>query len=116
MSGIVFLKTNARKKVKDFYINEVGMELWLEWADCIVLKHGNMLLGFCDRAELDTQGCYTFLYDTKEEVDALHEKFKDIATSEPKENSKYEIYNFFTKDPEGRTVEFQAFLRPTNPI
>jgi len=37
-------------------------------------------------------------------------QLKDIATTEPKENTKYRIYNSFGVDPEGRKVEFQHFL------
>jgi nitroreductase len=39
----------------------------------------------------------------------MFNRFKNQATSEPAHNDKYGIYNFFIKDPESRTVEFQAF-------
>ena len=31
-------------------------------------------------------------------------------------NEQYQIYQFFAEDPEGRTLEFQAFLHPVEPI
>lgn len=40
----------------------------------------------------------------------------DIATTGPRENTKYRIYHFFGVDPEGRTVEFRHFLHPVPPI
>jgi len=42
----------------------------------------------------------------------MYAKFKDVATTEPRENTKYRIYNFFGRDPEGRAIEFQCFLHP----
>jgi hypothetical protein len=46
----------------------------------------------------------------------MYDQLKQISTSEPAVNEKYQIYNFFTKDPEGRTLEFQAFLHPIEPV
>lgn len=37
---------------------------------------------------------------------------KDTADAEPRENKDYKIYQFFAKDPEGRTLEFQYFMHP----
>ena len=112
MAGIIFLKTKDLKTIRDYYISKIGMKVWLEQADCVVLRHGNMLLGFCERDEIDNNGIITFFYGENSEVDKIYDKFKDDAIDEPKENPKYEIYHFFTKDPEQRIVEFQAFLHP----
>lgn len=92
------------------------MYVWLEQEDCIILSHGNLLLGFCDRESPEINGMITFFYPSKEDVDAMYEMLSHIATSEPKENEKYEIYQFFAQDPEGRVIEFQAFLHPIEPI
>lgn len=112
MSGIIFLKTAVIEEMRRFYIEEVGMTLWLDQGGCIILRHGNFLLGFCSAEVAETEGCITFYYDSKEEVDAMCRKFASISTSQPIENPKYRIYNFFARDPEGRTVEFQKFLHP----
>jgi nitroreductase len=72
------------------------------------------LFGFCQREQVDKQGIITFFYDKKEEVDWFYEKFKEIAISEPSVNQKYGIYQFFTKDPEGRKLEFQYFDYPVD--
>ena len=112
MAGIIFLKTMNLQTIKDYYISMIGMELWLEQADCIVLKHGNMLLGFCAREEVDNNGIITFVYRAKNDVDRMYDKFRDDAEDKPKENAKYRIYHFFTRDPEQRNVEFQCFLHP----
>lgn len=60
----------------------------------------------------DLQGMYTFVYPSKEQVDEMYDKLKDIADDRPRHNERYRIYQFFAKDPEGRNLEFQAFLHP----
>ncbi len=116
MNGIVFLKTQNLDRLTEFYINQIGCGLWLEQADCRIFKHGNLLLGFCNREQTDTCGIITFFYATREEVDRMFSKFKSIAISEPKENEKYQIYNFFAKDPDGRMIEFQWFMHEVGEI
>lgn len=121
MSGIIFLGTNDLDGIRDYYINQVGMELWLEQADCIILRHGNLLLGFCQRGEVQKGGIITIFYPNAEDVDQRYEELRSGSDTgpganqqdPPKRNPKYDIYHFFTQDPEGRTVEFQAFLHRT---
>ena len=112
MAGIIFLKTKDRKKIVRFYQEKVGMEIWFEQADCTILKHGNLLLGFCQRDSIDKSGIITFFYQTRAEVNQMFDKFKEKADDKPCENPKYRIYHFFAHDPEGRTIEFQYFLDP----
>jgi len=112
VAGIVFLKTRRYELVLRFYRERVGMTVWLTQADCTILKHGNMLLGFCQREAADTQGMVTFVYPESSDVDRMHRLMRDVAEAEPKTNEKYRIYHFFAQDPEGRSVEFQAFLDP----
>jgi hypothetical protein len=116
LAGIVFFRTTMLQEIVEFYVSEVGMHIWLEQADCVILSHGNLLLGFCDRDTPEVDGMITFFYPTREDVDAMYNLLNHIATSEPKEFEKYEIYQFFAQDPEGRAIEFQAFLRPIEPI
>ncbi len=114
MSGIIFYRTDNLERLREFYINEIGMRLWLEQADCIILKHGNLLLGFCDRGEIEKDGMITFFFETRDEVDVFYKKFKDQADDKPRYNEKYDIYQFFSKDPDGRTLEFQYFESDMN--
>lgn len=121
MSGIIFLKTRSLETVKEFYEGRIGMEVWLFQEDCIILKHGNLLLGFCEKpdmteAEIENGGLITFFYKTWEEVYDLHRKFSDIVEGELKVNEKYNIYHFFARDPEGRLIEFQQFLEPVEDV
>ncbi len=112
MSGIVFLKTTNLKKITDFYINSIGCRIWMDQGDCIILSHGNFLLGFCEREKTDRDGILTFFYESREEVDEMYQQFQDIAVSPPEFNRNYPIYNFFAKDPDGRDIEFQSFTEP----
>ena len=116
LGGIVFLRTAQFDAVRSFYLARVGMTVWLEQPDIAILRHGNLLVGFHRQSSPDLDGLLTFFYDTKEKVDAMYAQLKDIATTQPKENSTYRIYNFFGVDPEGRKVEFQHFLHPVPEI
>jgi hypothetical protein len=116
MAGIVFFRTTMLQEIVEFYVSEVGMRVWLEQADCVILSHGNLLLGFCDRETPEVDGMITFFYPTKEGVDEMYSQLSHIATTEPEVSEKYEIYQFFARDPEGRAIEFQAFLRQIEPI
>jgi hypothetical protein len=111
-SGIVFFSTQKLEAMKSFYIERIGCELWIDQGACILLRYGNLLVGFCEsqRADLDT--LITFFYANKEDVDKMYEKFRSVSVAPPKENEKYRIYHFYAKDPEGRSIEFQTFLHP----
>lgn len=121
LGGLVFLKTSMRESLVDFYTNTIGMSIWLEQPNITILSHGNMILGFnqIDNTTAtipDTQGMYTFVYPSKEQVDIMFDKLKDIADRAPRENERYKIYQFFATDPEGRQLEFQAFLHPLTAV
>lgn len=116
MTGITFFGTRALEAVVAFYTDRLGASVWLEQPDCTVLQYDNQLLGFCNREVAETDGTLTFVVEDREAVDALRDDLADVARDEPVENERYEIYQFFADDPEGRTVEVQAFLHPTEPV
>ena len=47
MCGIIFFKTQKLAELRNFYINKVGCELWMDQKDCLIFRAGNMLFGFC---------------------------------------------------------------------
>jgi nitroreductase len=112
----VFLTATDLARVRSFYGEELGMTVWLEQADCLLLRHGNMVLGFCERGDDGFDGLLTFVYPSREGVDRMYRRLRDRVESAPEENDKYGIYQFFALDPDGRRLEFQAFLHPTEPI
>ncbi len=114
MSGIVFFKTRELEKIKTFYTNVIGCDLWLDQGACIIFQHGNLLAGFCSSDKTETEGILTFFYPCAEQVDSMYQKIKLRADGPPRTNSKFRIYQFFARDPEGRTLEFQYFQHPVN--
>lgn len=115
MSGIVFYRTTNLEMINKFYANKIGMKIWLNQPDCLILNHGNMMLGFCEGATIDHEGMMTFFYPHREDVDRMYELMKNYRTSELVMNKKYSIYQFFASDPEGRALEIQSFLHPLPP-
>jgi len=114
VSGIVFLRTREFERVVAFYRERVGMTVWLEQPGIAILRHGNLLLGFHWQDDADTQGVFSFVYETAIEVDSMYQRLADVALGPPKENPRYRIYHFYAKDPEGRRIEFQQFLHPVS--
>ena len=110
MAGIVFFGTEDLKKTEKFYTERIGMKLWHDQGKCVILRHENMLLGFCGGKKETESTCITFFFTSRDEVDIMYRELKDISTSEPKLNEKFNIYHFWAKDPEERTLEFQYFL------
>ena len=111
-SGIVFFSTSKLDEIKDFYIERIGCELWLDQGSCAILKYGNLLIGFCQGQEADLDTLITFFFENKADVDEMYDELKASAQAAPKENKKYRIYHFYARDPEGRSMEFQSFLHP----
>jgi len=116
LAGIVFFRTEMLEEIVNFYVNDIGMHIWLEQEDCTILSHGNLLLGFCHRDIGEREGMITFFYPSEDDVDMMYKMIERIATTEPVVNERYQIYQFFAEDPEGRALEFQAFLHPVEPI
>ena len=115
MSGLIFLPTSDLRAAIAFYQSKLGMDLWLDQGDCAGMQHGNLLLGFCERSGEPFEGIITLFYETWEEVDATYLTLEDLAEGPPEENEAYRIYHFFARDPEGRRLEFQAFLHELRP-
>jgi hypothetical protein len=117
--GLTFLKTRDRPGIVDFYRTRIGMDVWLEQPDITILSFGNFLVGFHHKPheEPELAGMYTFVYPTKEAVDDMYDTFRaTTADGPPRVNTTYRIYQFFAADPEGRKLEFQAFLHPLDVV
>jgi len=113
VSGIVFFRSADRERMVEFYRDRLSFAVWFEQdAGCTILRHDDLKLGFCDAAspdDVDTDGIVTLYYDTRAAVDEKHDALADVATGDPRENDDFDIYQFFAEDPEGRTLEVQAF-------
>ena len=103
MAGIVFFKTNNLENIVNFYQETVGADIWLKQAECVILRHGNFLFGFCEKGdEADLQGLLCFFYDNEIDVDNMYSRMKKKSEGEPVKNSTYNIFHFFAKGPDGR--------------
>ncbi|MEF8800620.1 MAG: VOC family protein [Halolamina sp.] len=107
--GIVFFRTKNREQLVAWYTDTVGADVWLEQPGCTILSFEGFRFGFCDGEETEENGILTFVYDDEDAVDAMHEQVSEAAEEEPHVNERYEIYQFFASDPDGRTAEFQTF-------
>ncbi|KAF5030627.1 hypothetical protein DSECCO2_636180 [anaerobic digester metagenome] len=105
MSGIVFFKTRNLPLMREFYHHKLGMKLWLDQRKCLIFSYREMLIGFCQAETAELTGTITLLYNSQLEVNHVYERQRDIATTEPKLNSAFNIYHFWAKDPEGRDLE-----------
>lgn len=110
MTGIVFYRTEQRGAVVEFYTERLGFETWLEQeGGCRILRRDNLLLGFCDGDETESDGIVTVVVETEDTVDAIYEEFEAEADHPPEVNEEFDIYHFFAEDPDGRAVEVQTF-------
>jgi hypothetical protein len=111
MSGLVFFKTEKLEQLKMFYRDRLDADLWKDQGDCLIFEKNGFRFGFCSREETENCGVLTFVFDNKEEVDKIYEDLDDLAKGKPvSRKPDYEIYQFFARDPEERTLEFQCFL------
>lgn len=107
--GLVFLRTRDLEGVVAFYVDRVGATVWHEQPDCTILDHEGFRFAFCAGETAETDGVLTFVHPDRAGVDAAYRCLADLADDEPRYNDRYEIYQFFATDPEGRTVEVQTF-------
>lgn len=111
MAGIVFFRSEELDNLKEFYTNRIGANLWRDQGNCLIFDKNGFKFAFCKDEESETCGVITFLFETRDEVDKTYNQLKDIATSKPvSRKPEFDIYQFYGKDPEGRTLEFQCFL------
>jgi catechol-2,3-dioxygenase len=119
MAGLIFIKCMNLEKLIDFYTNVIKCNIWLEQPEITILAHENFLFGFHQIAEIEKESyipskdiVLTFFFEQKQKVDEFYNRLNELnlVISEPKVNEKYNIYNFFAKDPEGHIIEFQVFL------
>lgn len=99
LGGLIFLKTNIRNTLVDFFYQRIGMSPWLEQPNISIMKHGNMILGFHqiskpDMEHPDLHGMITFVYPSTEHVDVMYQKLLDIADEKPGYNERSASINF----------------------
>jgi catechol 2,3-dioxygenase-like lactoylglutathione lyase family enzyme len=113
---VMFLPTDNHQKIIDFYEGVLGLELVRDQTLCRIYKTGpTSYLGFCERGytiPTDFRVVITLLID---DVDGVYKllKARNIAIeSEPELSERFNVYQFFVRDPNGYLVEIQRFLEP----
>ena len=121
-SFITFLRTDDLEKTTEFYQDIMNCQLVVDQGVCRIFQiTKESYVGFCVHEFLEKESenvCLTFVCSSKEEVDKTYEFLmnRDVKLREaPKENKRFNIYNFFASDPNGITIEVQYFLHPFPP-
>jgi catechol 2,3-dioxygenase-like lactoylglutathione lyase family enzyme len=113
---VMFLPTDSHQKVIGFYEKVLGLELVRDQTLCRIYKTGpTSYVGFCERGysiPTDYRVVITLLID---DVDGVYKLLKEnsISTeSTPEYSQRFNVYQFFVRDPHGYVVEIQRFIEP----
>ena len=115
---IVFLGAGDLQKIHDFYSGLLGCALAIDQSTCRIYQVSTKAyVGFC--LHLETKADPTtrspMLTLVTDRVDEVYTRILSRGLwvdGPPRLNAKYNIYHFFTRDPEGYTVEVQEFVQP----
>jgi catechol 2,3-dioxygenase-like lactoylglutathione lyase family enzyme len=116
---VTFVYTRDLERSARFYAETLGLELVLDQGACRIFRvAGEAFLGVCtDPARAVVPEGFTLTFVTPD-VDAWHERLAAAGVAiegPPAENTRFRIYNFFARDPDGYLIEFQRFLDPAWP-
>ncbi|HMQ29871.1 MAG TPA: VOC family protein [Chloroflexaceae bacterium] len=113
---IVFVPVADLERSARFYEQALGLRLSVDQGTIRIYQvAGGGFLGVCQSdgpLPADDRLILTFVTD---EVDACHARLaaRGVPTDgPPRENSRYRIYHFFARDPDGYRLEVQRFLHP----
>lgn len=112
--NIAFFGTDDLEKTDDFYSQLLGFKLYKDQGKCKIYKvPGGGMIGFCSHMDIVTAEKSPIITLLTEEVDQVYDKLTKAGVElegRPVKNEKFEIYQFFGKDPNGYTIEVQKFL------
>jgi len=113
---ITFLHADDLQKSRDFYTNILRLPLVRDQGTCLIFAvNDKAYLGFCEHIEKVPVGRNIILTLVSDSVDDWYKwlvsKQCEIVDP-PKYNSRYHIYHFFFKDPDGYWIEIQRFDEP----
>jgi predicted enzyme related to lactoylglutathione lyase len=117
---VTFLYVRDLEVSTRFYGSVIGLEQVLDQGACRIFRvAGEAFLGLCasrERAVVPEGVTVTFV---TAEVDAWHARLEAAGAAiegPPAENTRFNIYNFFARDPDGYLIEVQRFLDPAWPV
>ncbi len=113
-SSVVFFPCDDLEKTRAFYLQVVGMRLYRDFGNCILLDSGHGYLGFVaygDGRPNGTGACISFNCSSQAEVDREYERLMaripDRIKGPPQKQGGFPVYSFFFEDPNGYQLEFQ---------
>ena len=113
---ITFLQAQNLESTRQFYSEMLDLPLVRDQEACLIFGVSeNACLGFCRHIEPIPPGRRVILTLVTDDVDGWYQRLKSRGAdliSQPEANSKFKIYHFFLKDPEGYWVEIQRFDYP----
>lgn len=111
---VAFMHTSDLESTHRFYHEILGLPLYRDQGACRIYRvRTDSYLGFCTHfPKTNPDGIIlTLLTD---DVDDLYERLctaPEVQVQEPpKVNSRFAIYHFFVRDPDGYKIEIQKFL------
>jgi len=111
---ILFLGTGDLEAVSKFYSGVLGLPLFLDQGSCrIYAIPGGGMVGFCLHLEVVSGHRAPTVTLVSHDVDRVYRALLAAGLETdgpPRFNPSYGIYHFFTKDPDGYTVEVQRFV------
>jgi catechol 2,3-dioxygenase-like lactoylglutathione lyase family enzyme len=116
---ITWVYTDNLDSTCRFYTDALDLPLVLDQGNSRVFHvEGGSFIGVCLVREgrwVEPKGVVITLVTDK--VDAWHDRLKTagIASDAPVLNTRWDIYHFFVRDPNGYLIEFQEFRDPRWP-
>lgn len=112
VNTIVFFGTRDLSITSSFYKGLIGLELFRDQGTCQIFSAGGGMIGFCDHLQVIPREDTPIITLLTDEVDEFYKRLikAGVECTEPTVNEKFNIYHFFTRDPDGYRLEIQRFL------
>ncbi|HOB34288.1 MAG TPA: VOC family protein [Bacillota bacterium] len=111
---IVFLGVRDLEATDRFYSGLLGLKLWKDQEVCRIYEvPGGGRLGFCTHLPVTPAEGNPIITLLSADVDADYARLQQGGCAPlhpPRENSRFGIYHFFVRDPDGYLLEIQHFL------
>ena len=114
-STVTFLKTHDLERTTRYYTEALGFRLVLDQGACRIFAiRPGAYLGFCLTEEPtgSDEVIVTLVVEDVDSACADLEKSGEQIEIRPRFNPRYNIYQFFARDPNGYLIEVQRFLDP----
>ncbi len=112
--SVVFFGAADLEEVHGFYHGCLELPLYKDQGLCRIYEvPGGGLLGFCSHLAVHHAEKSPIITLLTDDVDGMYERLQEhgyTPETKPKHYTKFNIYHFFLKDPNGYTVEIQTFL------